>query len=210
MDYRNNPTFPPPQPPPAPADAGLRPEAGIFHPQNPEADGPQGLGGWLTLVGIGLFVGPIHMLFTLGPDFLETFSPEVWPGLTEPGSGLYHPSWAALLITELAGNTLLFLVRIYLIFLFFSQKKLFPRLFVIVMMVTPVFIYLDALWATRIINEVMGALGEAPDEVLDPDTMGELSRALIYLCIWGPYMKISKRVKNTFIHPREESLSRVF
>ena len=50
-----------------------------------------GLGGWLALVGLGLIASPIYMLADLGPFFSETFSPESWQSLTDPGSEIYHP-----------------------------------------------------------------------------------------------------------------------
>ena len=114
------------------------------------------------------------------------------------------------MISELAANVLMILARLYLIFLFFTKKRLFPRFFIIVMIASPLIIYLDAYFAARIMNELTAGLGQAAEEILDSDTTKDFIRALVYACIWSPYMLYSKRVKNTFVQPRDETLSRVF
>ena len=46
----------------------------------------QGLGGWLVLVGIGVVVAPLRLLFMVFPAFIEMFSNGYWDALTTPGT----------------------------------------------------------------------------------------------------------------------------
>jgi hypothetical protein len=60
--------------------------------------------GWLFLIGIGMVVNPLRLLFLIGRDLIPSFSGETWTILTTPGTTVYHPLWAPLLIFELLGN----------------------------------------------------------------------------------------------------------
>ena len=83
------------------------------------------------------------------------------------------------------------LVWLFIAFLFFSKKKLFPKLYIGMLLFSLVFIVLDAL----AIKMVMPS-----EPVFDPDTLKELLRTVVASAIWIPYMLVSKRVKATFIN----------
>jgi Protein of unknown function (DUF2569). len=122
--------------------------------------------------------------------YFEVFSQGAWELLATPGSPAYNPLWAPILIGEMAINFALFLSWIFIVFLFFSKKKLFPKWYVGILLFTFVFILVDAL----IIKSVM-----SDDPIFDPETKMKLFRTLIAILIWGPYMRLSKRVKATFV-----------
>ena len=148
-----------------------------------------GLGGWLILVGIGVVLIPLRLLITVLPPFISLFSDGTWEAVTTEGSTYYHSFWAPLLITEMIVNIGLFIVSLYLVFLFFSKHRLFPITYVLIAVVTLIFIPLDA-WLTTYV---------LPDEpIFDPDTIRNLTQAFVSSIIWIPYMMTSKRVKNTF------------
>jgi multisubunit Na+/H+ antiporter MnhC subunit len=150
----------------------------------------KGLGGWLILVGIGLFATPIRLALLLATTYPPIFQSGTWDKLTSIGSDVYHPLWAPVLITEIVVNIALILTFVYLIYLFFAKHRWFPRLYIGVAVFSPIFILLDA-WA--------GSVVVPDDEVLDPRTLKELVRALIAGAIWVPYMLVSQRVKATFV-----------
>jgi len=149
----------------------------------------EGLGGWLILVAIGILASPIRIGAQLYPIYSEIFSTGAWEALTTPGSETYNSLWAPILIGEITINGGLILAWLFLAFLFFFKKKIFPKCYIGILLFTLVFVLVDAFVVKLIIPD---------DPVFDADTIQELSRALIATVIWVPYMIISKRVKLTF------------
>lgn len=150
----------------------------------------KGLGGWLILVGIGVVIFPIRLLMTTVSIYVPIFQDGTWEALTDAGSETYHPFWAPLLISEVAYNSIMVLVSLYLIYLFFSKHYLFPKVYIAIVGASIVFIPLDAWLVTKVLP------GEP---MFDPETSKEFMRVLIGGLIWVPYMLISKRVKATFV-----------
>lgn len=101
------------------------------------ADEQTKIGGWLILVGIGLLIAPLRMLMIIVPTYQEVLQPDVWAMLAVPGGLLYHPLWAPILIGEIATNTLLFIVSLILIVMFFRKSQLFPKAYIIVAIFYP-------------------------------------------------------------------------
>lgn len=150
----------------------------------------KGLSGWLILVGIGVVIGPIRLLATTIPVFQPIFVDGTWEALTTVGSEAYNPLWAPLLIGEIIYNTAMLIALIYMAFLFFTKHYRFPITYILIVVVSLLFIPLDA-WLIQFIM---------PDEpMFDPETTKEFLRVLIGGVIWVPYMLISKRVKATFV-----------
>jgi magnesium-transporting ATPase (P-type) len=150
----------------------------------------EGLGGWLILVGLGIIFSPIKIIAFIFPIYSEIFKNGSWQILTTPGTEAYNVFWAPVLLAEIGINIILVVTWIYIAYLFFSKKKLFPKMYIGIMIFTLVFIILDAL-AIKIVM---------PNEPLfDADTLKELFQSIIAISIWVPYMLISKRVKATFI-----------
>ena len=153
----------------------------------------KGLGGWLILVGIGVVLSPFRLAFEYYPIFSQIFTDGTWEVLTTVGSEAYNVMWAPLLIGEIVFNSLMVLVSVYLIYLFFTKHYWFPKVYIIIITIALVFIPLDA-WLLKIVmpNEPM----------FGPDTIKELARTLVGAVIWVPYMLLSKRVKATFIEKK--------
>jgi Protein of unknown function (DUF2569) len=152
--------------------------------------GPQGLGGWLVLVCIGLVVSAVRLVFQLYNIYVPIFGDGAWGLLTTPGLDNYHPLWAPILILEIVWNVSALLVGLYLLMLFFKRASRFRPIYVALLIVTPIVIVLDAWLVTKVLPE---------EPMFDPDTTKELGRAVVGLFIWVPYMLVSKRVKNTFL-----------
>ncbi len=149
------------------------------------------IGGWLILVGIGLVLYPLRMLVFIGSDLLPAFSPGTWSILTTPGTELYHPLWAPLLIFELVGNILLIGFSIVAAVYFFNKRRLLPKMMVTLLIGSSIFVAADYFLAD-LIPFVRGQNGL--------ESARELTRAAIACMIWVPYFLVSKRVKGTFVH----------
>lgn len=150
----------------------------------------EGLSGWLILVGLGIVFSPIRIIIQVMPTYFEIISNGSWEILTTPGSEAYNPLWAPLLVGEMLINGGLLFTWVFIAYLFFAKKKLFPRFYIGILLFTLAFILIDSA-ATRSV---------LPDEpIFDADTLKEFSRSLIATLIWVPYMLVSKRVKATFV-----------
>ncbi|MEQ8789185.1 MAG: DUF2569 domain-containing protein [Pirellulaceae bacterium] len=169
------------------------PEAS-YNPPEPDVEsaaqqGPQGLGGWLILVGIGLAITPFRLGAVIFLIHVPLFTNGTWEVLTSPGSPQYHPLWAPLLIFEVLTNVAFIVTYLVVGYLFLSRSRFFPRTYITVACINLFFIIFDA-WACSFVLQ--------GDSIFDPDTTREIVRSLISAAIWIPYMLVSKRVKNTF------------
>lgn len=150
----------------------------------------EGLGGWLILVGLGVILSPLVILVTVFPTYFEIFSDGSWAILTTPGSTVYNPLWAPLLIVEIGINAGLVLAWVVAATLYFTKRKAFPKVYIAIVLFSLTFIILDAI----AVNAVLPT-----EPVFDSATARQVGRTLITALIWIPYMLLSKRVKATFI-----------
>lgn len=156
---------------------------------------PRGLGGWLIIPLIGLIIALVKMLFVLFQIYLPIFQDGTWSIITNSESEYYHSLWGPLVISEMVINIGLVIFCGYLLYLFFTKQRLFPKFFIMYMVINVVFLISDT-YAASLIPSV----AEQRSNGIDPD----LSRAVIGAVIWIPYFLLSKRVKNTFVEPLSE------
>ena len=149
-----------------------------------------GLGGWLILVGLGTVLSPLRLLGELGQIYGPFFNDGTYEYVTTPGTDAYHPFWTPYIWGGLVGNCVVLLASIFLIFLFFSKKSLFPKLYIWVACGSLLFVLVEA----SLVTVVM------PNEpIFDPETLRSVLQQVVGIVIWVPYMMLSKRVKVTFV-----------
>lgn len=150
-----------------------------------------GLGGWLILVGLGVVFSPLRLLAVILPMYFSIFNDGTYDVLTTPGTDAYHPFWSVYIWGEISLNSVIFIGGVYLVYLFFSKKTLFPKFYIWLAVGTLMFIIIDAM----LIKIVL------PNEVIfDPDTIKEIVRTVLIIVVWVPYMLLSRRVKATFVN----------
>ena len=157
---------------------------------------PKGLGGWLALVVIGLFLFPIKVVILLNNDVLPIFQNGSWEILTTPGSEVYHYLWAPLIIFEIVGNIFFLIFDIILIVLYFKKSYRFPILCIVFIVLNFLFLASDFFLTHYLVGVIPGLTVEGNTEFIK-----ELVRVVIVAIIWVPYFLVSKRVKNTFVKP---------
>lgn len=164
---------------------------------NPEeAAKLKGIGGWLILVIIGLFITLGYQLYTVYTD-AQLFANGTVAFLSDPTSKVYIPAYGGLLKIELIMSIILSVAAVYLVYLFFRKDRKFPKYYVIFLIAAAVYVLLD-----YGILSMMTVPAEAKQVVTD--AMSEqgtaIGRAFIGALIWGSYMMKSKRVKVTFVN----------
>lgn len=150
-----------------------------------------GLRGWLILVGIGLVFAPFRLIFTVFQNYTPIFKDGTWDKLTLIDSPNYTPNFQSLLIGEMLFNLCMLIASIYLVYLFSSKSKKFPKYFIAIAAISLIAIPLDSFLVTMVFDDM---------KVFDEETSKDTVRSLLVFGIWVPYMLISKRVKNTFVN----------
>ncbi|MEK4661734.1 DUF2569 domain-containing protein [Priestia sp. FSL H7-0729] len=152
--------------------------------------GVSGLGGWLILIQIGLFLTVILLAVQLFQQIIPTFTTETWEMLTFKQSDYYHPLWGPVLIFEMVYNTLFLLFSVYTIFAFYSKKAILPRLMIIFYGLSLIVGIIDYLLLLQI---------PLAKELEDGSSIRDIAKSVITCAIWIPYFIKSERVHNTFV-----------
>lgn len=158
----------------------------------------KGLGGWLIIPALGLFIYPIRMAMSFKNDFLPIFQEGYWEILTTPGSEAYHHLWAPLLIFEMTFNSIFIILNFIMIYLFFTKHYRFPGLYIIFLASNLIFVVVDFF-----IADFIPALANQDDM----ESLKEVIRTVVSALIWIPYFMVSERVKNTFVNRGQISSS---
>jgi hypothetical protein len=154
-----------------------------------KADGPVGIGGWLILPMIGLFIVPLRAVTVLVTDFVPIFHGGAWGSLTTPGGEHYHPLWAPVILYEIACNVGFVAFDLALLVLLFGKSPRFPKAFIVFAVLNLLFIVSDTALAWQIPSVAARGFEGAAVEIV---------RSLVVAAVWVPYMLVSKRVRNTF------------
>jgi hypothetical protein len=111
-----------------------------------------------------------------------------WVDFTTPGRAAYHPLWATLLVLDWGSNLFSLVLFPVLLTLFFQRKRAFPTIMFWTLLVFVVLVTLRFSVADRI-SFIKG------DGIAMP-----LVLAVLKAAIWIPYLRLSKRVRVTFVN----------
>ena len=171
-----------------PEEVGERHEDYFRSSNSFEKSGPKGLGGWLIVVGLGLFSKLIWIVRDLEYYYFPIFSDGTWSFLSDPSSSAYDPFLSFFIIWEIVFSIALAVMQVILIYLFFQRSFWFPKAYIWTLVAGIVFTISDAVILNIFYNE--------------PYTYGV--NWIITSSIWIAYMLKSKRVKNTFTRKGKE------
>jgi len=110
--------------------------------------------------------------------------------LTSRESEFYHELWGPLIIFEVIYNTLLIGFCIYVLFTFYSKKRMLPKLMII--------FYAGSL-LIGVIDYILMQMIPLAKELEDGSSVRDLFQSTLICLIWIPYFLKSVRVKNTFV-----------
>ena len=149
------------------------------------------LGGWLVIVIIGLIITPFTILSWIENSFILWINDGTLAQLITKGSWSYIEWFFPIFIFEMLWNLFFVFFAAILTYFFFSKHKLFPLLFKIYLISNFLFLLFD-----YVVVDLIPELYEIDD---DWESLWELIRSFFSMIIWGSYIHVSKRVKNTFI-----------
>jgi hypothetical protein len=152
--------------------------------------GVSGLGGWLILIQIGLFLTIILLAIQLFQYSLPAVITESWELLTSDQSDYYHPLWGPVIIFETVYNALFLMFSIYTVIAFYRKKSIFPRLMIMFYSVSLVVGIIDYLLLLQI---------PMARELEDGSSVRDIVKSVLTCAIWIPYFIKSERVHNTFV-----------
>ncbi|PQP82734.1 hypothetical protein C0Q44_15155 [Paenibacillus sp. PCH8] len=166
----------------------LSPKTGI----RPEFPGISGLGGWLILIQISLWLSLVFLISDVSQ--VNVFmDPARWVEGRGVDQQMYTEVIRPLLWFGFISSIILLMIVIVSLVLLYKKKKQFPRMMMVMYVLNVVI---------GIVTWILIARGEIPREqhVLDPTPAFHLIiRSLLTCCIFIPYFLKSVRVKNTFI-----------
>ncbi len=151
-----------------------------------------GLGGWLVVVALGLFIRLLLRAVSLIGDFGD-LDLSVWNNVTTAGNEYYHWMWAPAILGKVIWDLFVLPLELLQIVLYFQKRTSFPKL----LMVEMFFLVVQAAVFGVVYQSLPGIEEGATEE-----SLGNFRSALIAACIWIPYLLVSKRVRNTFVERR--------
>jgi hypothetical protein len=151
---------------------------------------PAGVGGFLVLVAIGVFLAPVINALVVLVTYPPLFTGPAWAIVTTPGSAAYHALWAPLIIGEISMNVAFIAVGVWLIVLFLRRARRFPPVYMGYMITSALFLFIHSQLLAVVLKGQPALAGDN----------SSLGRAVISAAIWVPYMLSSRRVKNTFVN----------
>lgn len=147
----------------------------------------EGIGGWLILPLIGLFLAPVAQMVVL---FLERDLLTTLDTLTAFQRNL--------VIAEMAIRALLYIVMPFvLLLLMFNKRRSFPRVYIAWVVTIALFVALDLALTYVAFKRHFDTSGEP---FFDRETLRAIAGAAWGVIIWVPYMQTSRRVRNTFVN----------
>ncbi len=149
-----------------------------------------GLGGWLILIHVGLYISLLMSLNQFSRELIPFIGSEEWGALTSKYSEYYHPLWAPGIILETVYHVVFILFTIFILVNFYSKRRAFIFLMIIYFSLNLLFYIIDSIIVYQI---------PILREYDDGNSLKLTVRQAISCAIWIPYFLKSKRVKNTFI-----------
>ena len=144
---------------------------------------PREIGGWLYLLGLGVILTP----FTFLTEMLDYYKD------IDLMLSIDYLAFTIFYLIEMIVNLAFFIISIYLVFLFVYRRVEFPKLYKFFIILSLIFLFLDAVVAMLLFPELSSA------DIFSPDLVRSMAQQIVAVIIWVPYLIYSVRVKETFL-----------
>ncbi|MBR0574083.1 DUF2569 domain-containing protein [Pasteurella atlantica] len=157
----------------------------------------QEIGGWLVLLGITIILSFLKIIYFISQNLYPFLNDGYLELFTSTNSEYYIPYFMPLFIFELTFNIIFLLLWFYVCALFFSKNYKFPKYYIYILLANLGFVTSDTFLSFSVMNGFM-----PNSEFFDKETITPIIKLIISCAIWIPYLKYSKRVKNTFVEKK--------
>lgn len=147
-----------------------------------------GLSGWLILLAAMLWVTLLGAVIQAISDIPLIIRGNLWTEYTTPGRTAYHPLWGTLLVLDWGSNLFAVVLIPLLLSLFLKRKKAFPTVM---------------FWTLLLFVALVALRFGVADRIafIKGDGMAlPLFLVVLKAVVWIPYLRLSKRVKATFVN----------
>jgi hypothetical protein len=151
-----------------------------------------GIGGWLLLPLIGLFIAPCVWGFVLVQYVALALNPQVGAVFGNPDSPHYFPGWSFFIASVTTASLVLVVFTVWLLVDFFRKKRRVPKLMILLLCAGVVLsfgFHLFMLQAPPVLASSTSSWGAKG-----------IVQSLLAAAIWIPYFLKSERVANTFVN----------
>ncbi len=152
---------------------------------------PPRIGGLLVFVMIGMFISLIQNLTYSLTSIAPIVKTPLWERLTNPESTAYHQYWKSVLIYDVVTSSLILVMNVAMLWLFFKKKRVFPKLTAVSIPLIFVIILTG-----YFLSGAIPAIAESEEYAKQGEM---LILKFVCLHVWMPYFLISKRVGRTFV-----------
>lgn len=157
----------------------------LVFPQRIEYDAR--MNGWTVFLGFSLVASTIKLLYFFFSDH-SLLVESVWIAHKYLNiNGLYY---TGLIVFEIFANTVLVILFIYTLVLYFNKRDIFPQTVLFVLILNLSFILLDTTFAYLLM----------PTQVSAQEVIPDILRNLIFTFVWGSYVLKSENIKNVFVN----------
>ena len=152
------------------------------------------IGGWLVLVGIGVSITPLTIIFTMYNNCAGEMNVNYLVYFFDEKSSYFSPlkGYYALFLNFF--NAMIFAASILLIILFYQKKNSFRIFYAGFKIFNTLFIIINVIVLHKFYSDSLDLSERAQ---LSKETTG-MVRLIVQACIWVPYVLISERSKHTF------------
>ncbi len=161
-------------------------------PYNPQATG---LGGWMIVVAIGVFLRPLISILSI-PSTLFEIDQSLWVALGNPENEAFDPLWHPALLFGGVATPAFLAFEILIIVLFVRKRTSFPYLLALYFGLSILSTSLTACFSTLI---------DGFDQPARAERYANAFRTIVAGAIWAPYCLISRRSRQTFTQRRRET-----
>ncbi len=152
------------------------------------------ISGWLGLLGVGIFINPFVLLFSLYKQYADDFNINYLELYFNPISSSFSPMQGYFSLFVLFFNIILFAFSILIIVVFFQRKNTFRLYFVCFRIFNVVLLIIDVIVLYSLYH---GSSIQSEREIIVTETNSMFS-VIIQACIWVPYVWFSEKSKHTF------------
>jgi hypothetical protein len=141
-----------------------------------------GIGGWLVIIALGRIFGPLALLVWM-VNYYTSLDRNFWT------------TYPFVAYSEAALNGVALALSLWTTALFFKESKSFPKFFIYYLIASALILPIDLLIGTTTGQSIQEMIS-----LVQPKEAAQWGRSVIGALVWIPYVRMSKRVANTFVH----------